>query len=322
MNNHEDIAIIGVGVVGLLTAWHLNAFNPRLKIAMYDRISIGGGSSSRGPGILTRSIHDPSAYSLNFFKDWPINGRANSVFFFNSGVEIVESDSTTTVVDGGYVDVTLLLDQLACSAISNNVTFRIPAIVEQITKTKHGFKLSSRGGCDNFAKIVIVATGGRKIQGVAQNAQFFPARGTWWKSPTAIPECLSRPIKYLQYATYTSPYRNGLWIGCSLPSKASRTLVDSFEFAISENFYLYEHQYRSKIVQTVATTCEKLGIPTASLQMLGVTRWAHDCVEEDVELVRMNDGIVIVEGLCGGGLKIAPELARKAATLTISQFAA
>lgn len=57
-----DVAVVGAGVMGLLTAWHLRRRAPSLAVAVVDQATVGSGSSGRNNGVLTRRLGFSAPY--------------------------------------------------------------------------------------------------------------------------------------------------------------------------------------------------------------------------------------------------------------------
>lgn len=51
--NHYDVVIKGAGIAGVSLAYHLQQYNPKLKIAIFDHNFLGYGATGRNAGFLT-----------------------------------------------------------------------------------------------------------------------------------------------------------------------------------------------------------------------------------------------------------------------------
>src|SRR4051794_6983710 len=47
-----DVAVVGAGLAGLSTAFHLTQFRPSLDVVVLDAVGPAGGASGRGTGLL------------------------------------------------------------------------------------------------------------------------------------------------------------------------------------------------------------------------------------------------------------------------------
>lgn len=95
-----DVAIVGGGILGLLTAYEVQAKHPQLEIAIFEQESfIGDHTSARNSGVMHAGIYYPTGsakhlYCMQGLSLWPELAQKLSIPFSNCGKYLVARDSS------------------------------------------------------------------------------------------------------------------------------------------------------------------------------------------------------------------------------------